>query len=73
MGDHRRQGRPRKSDADRSSDRRKITIYLPTEILLEIRVQADRLDRTVSWLLQRGWKLSKKLIQASPAPPADEK
>ena len=42
------------------SDKRKQSLYFPEEMLQEIRHEAERLDRSLSWLLQRAWKLARK-------------
>jgi uncharacterized small protein (TIGR04563 family) len=46
--------------------KRKVSIYLPDQILEEVKEQSLRQDRSVSWLLQRAWKLSKSTIQSYP-------
>lgn len=46
------------------ADKRKVSIYLPEKILKEIKEQSLLQDRSVSWLLQRAWALSKKDVQS---------
>ena len=49
-----------------SSDKRKQSLYFPEEMLQEIRHEAERLDRSLSWLLQRAWKLARRDLGAIP-------
>ena len=42
----------------------RVSVYLPEEILKEVKEQSHRQDRSVSWLLQRAWALSKNQIQS---------
>lgn len=49
------------------SDKRKQSIYFPVEVLDEIKAEADRLDRSFSWVVQAAWKLSKDKVAAIPA------
>lgn len=50
------------------SDRRKMTVNLG-EIYDEVSSEADRLDRSVSWLIQRAWMLAREKIGSVPSPP----
>lgn len=36
----------------------KLTIYVPTRELAAIRSEAERLDRSLSWVLVHAWRLS---------------
>lgn len=38
--------------------KRKRSFYLPEEILKDISAEADRLDRSVSWVIQRAWSIA---------------
>ncbi len=49
-----------------ASDKRKQSLYFPEEMLEEIRCEAERLDRSLSWLLQRAWKLARKDLSSIP-------
>jgi uncharacterized small protein (TIGR04563 family) len=42
----------------------KQSLYFPEEMLADIRAQAKRLDRSLSWVMQRAWKLARKDIAA---------
>lgn len=38
------------------SDKRKQSLYFPEDMLREITFEAQRLDRSLSWTVQRVWK-----------------
>ncbi len=40
-------------------DKRKQSLYFPDEMLREIEVEAQRLDRSLSWVVQHAWKLAR--------------
>lgn len=48
---------------------RKQSLYFPEEMLVEIREEAARLDRSLSWVVQRAWKLARKQVRAMPGDP----
>ncbi len=48
------------------SDKRKQSLYFPEDMLKEIQTEAARQDRSLSWIVQRSWKLSRKQIMKSP-------
>ena len=61
-------------------DKRKQSLYIPTEMLTEIEREALRQDRSKSWIVQQAWKRAKREIQSMPAVndipddvPADER
>lgn len=41
-------------------------MYFPMEMLDEIREQAKRLDRSLSWVIQRAWTVAKAEIREMP-------
>ncbi len=49
-----------------SADDRRQSLYFPEEMLNEIWTEAERLDRSLSWLLQRAWKLARKELATYP-------
>ncbi len=51
------------------TDQRKQTAYFPGTMLEEIKGEAARQGRSVSWIVQRAWKVAKERIRAIPAPP----
>jgi len=49
-------------------DDRKKTIYLPASVAEELRSEAKRQDRPISWLIRRAWILAKKEIGKTRVP-----
>ena len=50
------------------SDKRKQSLYFPESMLLEIQQQAQRLDRSLSWVVQQAWRISKTDLHKIPSP-----
>jgi len=50
------------------NDARKQSLYFPEEMLLEIQQQAQRLDRSLSWVVQQSWKIAKQGLRKLPSP-----
>ena len=53
-----------KSDA--KTDKRKQSLYFPETMLQEISEEAARLERSLSWVVQRAWKHARKEIKSVP-------
>lgn len=51
-----------------ANDARKQSLYFPDEMLVEIQTQAQRLDRSLSWVVQQAWKISKTELRKIPSP-----
>jgi uncharacterized small protein (TIGR04563 family) len=49
------------------SDKRKQSLYFPESMLQEIQQEAARLDRSLSWVMQRAWKLARTDIRKLPS------
>ncbi len=49
------------------SDKRKQSLYFPESMLLEIQQEATRLDRSLSWVMQRAWKTARTEIHKLPS------
>jgi uncharacterized small protein (TIGR04563 family) len=49
------------------SDKRKQSLYFPETMLAEIKEEAARLDRSLSWVVQRAWKLARSDIRKIPS------
>ncbi len=49
------------------SDKRKQSLYFPESMLLEIQQEAARLDRSLSWVMQRAWKQARNDIRKLPS------
>ena len=45
----------------------KLTLYFPKEVLDQAQMQAERQDRSVSWLMQQAWKLAYDRLQGYPS------
>jgi uncharacterized small protein (TIGR04563 family) len=50
-----------------NADKRKQSLYFPDEMLAEIKQEATRLDRSLSWIIQQGWKVARKKLKSFPA------
>ena len=55
-----------KSDATKT-DKRKQSLYFPESMLTEIKEEAARLDRSLSWVVQRAWKIARLEIKKLPS------
>jgi len=44
----------------------KQSLYFPSEMYHEVREEAERLDRSVSWVIVQAWRLSKAKIREIP-------
>ena len=49
------------------SDKRKQSLYFPEDMLKEIQEEATRQDRSLSWIVQKAWKLARKDIMKYPS------
>ena len=49
------------------SDKRKQSLYFPEDMLKEIQQEAARQDRSLSWIVQKAWKIARKEIQKYPS------
>lgn len=50
-------------------DKRKQSLYFPEEMLHEIQAEAQRQDRSLSWIVQQAWKLARDRMRAMPGAP----
>ena len=48
-------------------DKRKQSLYFPADMLAEVHAEANRLDRSLSWIIQRAWILAKEKIGEIPS------
>lgn len=53
--------------SDIKPEKRKQSLYFPEEMLHEIQAEAMRLDRSLSWIVQQAWKLSRNEITHFPS------
>jgi uncharacterized small protein (TIGR04563 family) len=49
------------------TDKRKQSLYFPESMLTEIKEEAARLDRSLSWVVQRAWKIARVEIKKLPS------
>jgi uncharacterized small protein (TIGR04563 family) len=49
------------------SDKCKQSLYFPEEMLKEIAQEAARLDRSLSWVVQRAWKIAREKVRQLPS------
>ena len=61
------ESKSRVSFAEARSDKRKQSLYFPEEMLQEIKDEAARLDRSLSWVVQRAWKTARLEIRKLPS------
>lgn len=50
-----------------ANDKRKQSLYFPEDMLTEIFTQSERLDRSLSWVVQRCVKVALKQIKELPS------
>lgn len=50
-----------------STDKRKQSLYFPEEMLKEIQEEANRQDRSLSWIVQKAWKIARPDIKKYPS------
>ena len=49
------------------TDKRKQSLYFPEDMLAEIKREALRQDRSLSWIVQQAWRLSRDEIRKFPS------
>jgi len=49
-----------------TSDKRKQSLYFPLEMLTEIKREAERQDRSLSWIVQKAWKVARHELAKFP-------
>lgn len=49
------------------TDKRKQSLYFPEDMLKEIQYEANRQDRSLSWIVQQAWRLSRSEITRFPS------
>lgn len=62
------------------ADKRKQSLYFPEDMLNEIQAEATRQDRSLSWIIQQAWRISRNEVMRFPSvndmlalPPIDER
>lgn len=49
------------------TDKRKQSLYFPEDMLREIQDEAARQDRSLSWIVQQAWRISRSDIARFPS------
>ena len=49
------------------TDKRKQSLYFPEDMLQGITAEAARQDRSLSWIVQKVWKIARKDIMKYPS------
>ncbi len=49
------------------TDKRKQSLYFPEDMLREIQIEANRQDRSLSWIVQQAWRLARNEIMRFPS------
>jgi uncharacterized small protein (TIGR04563 family) len=57
----------------KTTDKRKQSLYFPAEMLSEMQSEANRLSRSLSWVVQRAWKVARKDIRVMPGSTTPER
>ena len=50
-----------------STDKRKQSLYFPEDMLREIKHEASRQDRSLSWIVQKAWKIARNEVVKYPS------
>ncbi|HOX43139.1 MAG TPA: TIGR04563 family protein [Myxococcota bacterium] len=51
----------------RLTDKRKQSLYFPEDMLAEIKREALRQDRSLSWIVQQAWRIAREDIKKFPS------
>jgi len=47
--------------------KRKLTLYFSEELLEDARQEAERQDRSISWVLEQAWKMARERMKHVPS------
>jgi uncharacterized small protein (TIGR04563 family) len=50
-----------------ATDKRKQSLYFPEEMLADIKAEALRQDRSLSWIVQQAWRIARSEIKKLPS------
>ncbi len=45
----------------------KLTLYFPEELLKEAQNEAERQDRSISWIVQQAWRIARDQLKSYPS------
>ena len=57
----------KKKTNDKTTDKRKQSLYFPEEMLADIKKEALRQDRSLSWIVQQAWRIARDEIKKFPS------
>lgn len=46
--------------------KKKVTLYFPEDMLEETKCEAERQDRSLSWIMQAAWKIAREQLRNYP-------
>ena len=49
------------------TDKRKQSVYIPEAMLSEIKRECEQQERSLSWIMQRAWKIARGEIMKTPS------
>jgi uncharacterized small protein (TIGR04563 family) len=49
------------------ADKRKQSLYFPEDMLKEMMEEATRQDRSLSWIVQKAWRIARRDIKRVPS------
>jgi uncharacterized small protein (TIGR04563 family) len=52
---------------DKAADKRKQSLYFPEDMLADIKREALRQDRSLSWIVQQAWRIAREEIRKFPS------
>lgn len=52
---------------EKTTDKRKQSLYFPEDMLTDIKREALRQDRSLSWIVQQAWRIAKEGIKKFPS------
>ncbi len=58
---------PKPDAKPQGSDKRKQSLYFPEKMLQEIQREALRQDRSLSWIIQKAWKIAYPELKRYPS------
>ena len=58
---------PRQRGSMSQADKRKQSLYFPEDMLKEIQDEATRQDRSLSWIVQKAWKIARNEVVKYPS------
>jgi uncharacterized small protein (TIGR04563 family) len=51
-----------------AGDRRKQSLYFPEEMIDAVQAEAERQDRSLSWIIQQAWNIARPQLATIPSP-----